>query len=232
MLGRVRRRIVSYNRTPHNERPFLQANAEPGQPAGRADTAFGLWAVSSPAAAHGDDGRIEIVAAEPAGDVTVAYERALTYLNDGDPADGATVTLAVVGPVTLEGTGRPGRYAAAVTYPAPGQWAIRLSSLSPTATVTLTDIIASATSPTPPPTARHQHRPAPPSAETRPDPTPAVMPVPAPTQPATTLSTPSSVPATDSDDSNSTWPWILSVIAAAGLVAVAAAAVRRRRSAG
>lgn len=204
-----------------------------------AASAFGLWALSSPAAAHSDDGRIEVIAAEPTGDLSVAYELALTYVNDGDPADGATVTLAadgtdgaIVGPVTLEATGQPGRYAAAVTYPAPGQWEVRLSSLSPTATATRTEIIAPATSPTPPPAATP---PAPTSpaitAETRPDPTPAATPVPAPTQPPTTrTSTPTSVPATDSDDPNSTWPWVLGVIAAVGVGAVAAAVVRRRRS--
>lgn len=92
------------------------------------------------AGAHGDDGVIEVTAATPTAPSTITYDIFLTYLNDGDPAEEATVTMAAdgpdgatVGPIPLTPTGQPGHYGAAVTFPAPGIWQVRLSSLSPLA---------------------------------------------------------------------------------------------------
>lgn len=92
------------------------------------------------AQAHGDDGVIEVTAATPGAALTITYDILLTYLNDGDPAEDATVTVAAdgsdgvtVGPIQLTPTGQPGHYGAAVTFPAPGIWQVRFSSLSPLA---------------------------------------------------------------------------------------------------
>lgn len=122
-----------------------------------------LAATQAPARAHGDDGAIEVVRAEPVGSSTVAFEIALTFTNDGDPADGATATVVAehaasgtsVGPVPLEPTGEPGRYAAAVTLTEPGEWQVRFSSLSPVATLVVPHTVAAAPEPpttTAPPT--------------------------------------------------------------------------------
>ncbi|MGH9270723.1 MAG: hypothetical protein ACRDZ2_05580, partial [Ilumatobacteraceae bacterium] len=92
------------------------------------------------AQAHGDDGVIEVTAATAGTALTITYDILLTYLNDGDLAEDATVSVAAdgpggvtVGPIQLAPTGQPGHYGAAVGFPAPGIWQVRFSSLSPLA---------------------------------------------------------------------------------------------------
>ncbi|MPY94009.1 MAG: hypothetical protein GEV08_13375 [Acidimicrobiia bacterium] len=101
-----------------------------------------VWLVSPlRAGAHDETGTIT-VAATAAGPLTMAYDVDVTYLNDGHGAVDATATVVAqgpagqeVGPIALEPGTPPGRYRATVVFPAPGEWLVRFSSLSPLASV-------------------------------------------------------------------------------------------------
>jgi hypothetical protein len=81
----------------------------------------------------------------------VHYVVRLTWENDGHPAVDATLTAT---PVTADGTSltpvplaaldADGRYEATVTFPEPGPWTVRLTSVTPTATMEVTAQVASA----------------------------------------------------------------------------------------
>ena len=110
---------------------------------------IGCLVTAVPAAAHDDEGVIEVSAA-PAGR-TVEYGVLVTYVGDGHPAQDATATAVAeqagrdpVGPVVLEATGEPGRYRARITFPGDGTWTVRFSSLSPTAYLERTETITAA----------------------------------------------------------------------------------------
>jgi len=95
--------------------------------------------------AHGDEGRLEVVNGTP--DDTgsaVTYRVRLTYLNDGDPVDGATVTAtpALQGQppaeaVPMTGTGT-GIYEATIGFASPGRWTVRFDAADPLATAETT----------------------------------------------------------------------------------------------
>jgi hypothetical protein len=101
-------------------------------------------ASTSPAGAHGDEGEIEVVNTVPQGDGdAVTYTVELTYANDADPVDGATVTATLRGPggaqppVDLPGVG-DGWYAGTVHFPGPGQWRVTFATGDPEATAQVT----------------------------------------------------------------------------------------------
>lgn len=97
------------------------------------------------AGAHGDEGVLEVVNAAPGPDGTsVTYTVELTYANDGDVVDGATVTATArrpgggaLAPVPLVGVG-PGSYAGTVTFPSPGDWRVTFATAEPVAEVEAT----------------------------------------------------------------------------------------------
>jgi hypothetical protein len=107
-------------------------------------TVVALVAMAQPAAAHGDEGELEVIDATP--DDTgssVTYRVRLTYADDGDPVGGATVTAtaSIVGqaplpPVTLD-PGADGVHAGTVTFPTPGDWSVRFESADPEAGLTV-----------------------------------------------------------------------------------------------
>jgi len=118
-----------------------------------------LVASASAANAHGDDGSLEIVGADPREPMAVDYRVRLVYLDDGHPAADATVTVvaegpdgATVAPVPLDAAGEEGVYAGVVHFPAPGAWTVRLTSLSPEASLERSETLAPATTATPPTT--------------------------------------------------------------------------------
>ena len=118
-------------------------------------TVVALLALASPAAAHGDEGLLEVVAATPS-DVgsDVTYRVSLVYANDGDAVDGATVTATAVldgepqQPVTLASAGEPGIYEGTVSFPTAGRWTVRFATEDPPARVQTTFRVE----PPPPPT--------------------------------------------------------------------------------
>lgn len=103
-----------------------------------------------PAAAHGDEGTMEVTVAEPAGATSVNLEVGILYANDDDLAAEATVTAMAAGPdgATAGPFALPqisgGRYGTTVELPAAGEWTLTITSENPaaetTATVTVSGI--------------------------------------------------------------------------------------------
>jgi hypothetical protein len=132
-----------------HHRPSVQC-----RPSGRVGTArlvlvalmagVGALAIAPSAGAHGDDGVLSVVSATPSGtSSTVTVE--LTYEGAGHPVDGATVTVVAddgagrtIDPVPMGPGSAPGQYTATVEYPSAGTWNLRVTAVSPAATVTLT----------------------------------------------------------------------------------------------
>ncbi len=190
---------------------------------------------SGPAAAHSDDGALRIVSETPAGPLAVTYEVELIFANDGDPANGATVTAtavgadgAALGPHTFQPTGDPGRYTATITFPAPGPWQLSITATDPDATLDAATTISAA--PTVPATTV-----APPTLQPTTAPPPAVPPSTAAATVAPTVPTPApttapaSTPAVSGDASGGNTGVVLAVLAGL-LVAAAGGAVVARRN--
>jgi len=103
----------------------------------------GIAALAPMAGAHGDEGVLSVVSATPSGTSSTVRVK-LTYESDGHPVDGATVTVvgsddagAKVDPVPMTAAGTAGEYVATVAFPSAGTWNLRVTSVSPSATVTL-----------------------------------------------------------------------------------------------
>jgi len=99
------------------------------------------------AAAHGDEGKLEVVSVTPSGTTAVITVR-LTYGNDAEPVDAATVTVAGddgagvrLDPVPMKRTQAAGEYSTEVTFPSAGTWNLRVTSVTPAASLTLTQPI-------------------------------------------------------------------------------------------
>jgi hypothetical protein len=93
----------------------------------------------SGAAAHSDEGLMAIETRAVGDPARVEVRVRITYLNDGEPASGATVTVegagpsgAVLAPQPLSAEGA-GIYAAVVDLPSSGAWKLRASSTTPNA---------------------------------------------------------------------------------------------------
>lgn len=115
--------------------------------------AFLVAVATPPAPAHEGRGAIEVLAAEPAGPLAVAYRVRLTFVADGHAVDGATVTLVgeddaghATAPTPMEPGGTAGVYVATAGFPAPGTWRLRFTAVTPPATAERTEVVA------PPPT--------------------------------------------------------------------------------
>jgi hypothetical protein len=116
--------------------------------------------VGSAAAAHEGDGRLEVVQASPGDGTTVDYQVRLTYVADGHGAPDATVTAVAeqpaataTVPVQLQPGAEEGLYAGTVTFPSPGDWTVRFTSVTPAATLEQAQAVsAPATAPTTPST--------------------------------------------------------------------------------
>lgn len=107
-----------------------------------------LATLAAPAAGHEGEGRIEVVSAEPAGDLAIRFRVRSVYVADGHGAPEATVTTTVVDPnnprtpVALTKTVEAGVYEGTVTFPAGGDWTVRFSSLRPVATLEIAQTVA------------------------------------------------------------------------------------------
>lgn len=105
------------------------------------------------AAAHGDEGELSLTRFEQTGPTTVVIEVGIVYENDGDIAEDAQVTAtlsgpggATVGPVALVRTGpATSLYAATTEVPTVGDWAVDVTSTSPTGQVDGTVTVADTT---------------------------------------------------------------------------------------
>lgn len=101
----------------------------------------GIAALAAPALAHDDQGLFSVTVSEPSGDLAYDLQVALIYSGDREPVEGANVTAVAegpggtAGPFTLEPTEEPGSYATTVTFPAPGEWTVRFTSITPSATI-------------------------------------------------------------------------------------------------
>ena len=100
-----------------------------------------LLGTAGPAAAHGDEVVLEVVEATPSDEgSSVTYRVALTYENDGDGINGATVTATAflaggdaAAPQVLTGTGADGLYEGTVAFSAPGRWRVQFDAADPEA---------------------------------------------------------------------------------------------------
>lgn len=113
----------------------------------------GLLAVlgpATPANAHEGTG---IVTVETAMETPTGMEFTirLTWENDGHPAADATVTATAIDPSGEPTTPSPmtpidddGRYRAVLALPTPGTWTVRFSTISPTATLEVPQLITAA----------------------------------------------------------------------------------------
>lgn len=108
----------------------------------------GVAAIAPMAGAHGDDGVLAVVSATPSGSSSTITVK-LTFEGDGHPVDGATVTAvaddgagAAIDPVPMTAAGSPGEYTARLEFPSAAVWNVRVTAVSPSATVTLTQDIA------------------------------------------------------------------------------------------
>lgn len=111
-------------------------------------TALALM-LSAPAQAHDDAGVLEVTAATPAGDLTVDYLVSLIYSGDREPVADASITVVADGPAgrstapqALSPTERSGEYQVSVVFPAPGEWNVRFSSVTPRAALEHPELVS------------------------------------------------------------------------------------------
>lgn len=93
--------------------------------------------------AHGDTGTIEPVLVEQVeGRLAIDLQLVLTYVDDGERAEGATVTAVATSadgtttaPVTLTPASAPGAYVGVLDVPAAGDWGVRIEASAPDASL-------------------------------------------------------------------------------------------------
>ena len=110
-----------------------------------------LLGTAGPAAAHGDEVVLEVVEATPSDEgSSVTYRVALTYENDGDGINGATVTATAflaggdpAAPQALTGTGTDGLYEGTIAFSAPGRWRVQFDAADPEAQTSASYRVAS-----------------------------------------------------------------------------------------
>lgn len=179
-------------------------------------------AVAPVAVAHSDEGKLEVVSVTPSGTTAVITVR-LTYGNDGEPVDAATVTVAGddgagvrLDPVPMKRTQAAGEYSADVTFPSAGSWNLRVTSVTPAATLTLTQPVTADPGVTAPTTLDAvTSAPQPTDGADRPSSEPLVSPAPV-------LET--------ADTGTGLLSWVIGAAVLAAIVIAAAMVVSRRRS--
>jgi len=115
-----------------------------------------LLGTAGPAAAHGDEVELEVVEATPSDEgSSVTYRVALTYVNDGDGINGATVTATAflaggdpAPPQALTGTGSDGLYEGTIAFAAPGRWRVQFDAADPEARTSATYRVVAPAPPT------------------------------------------------------------------------------------
>lgn len=110
--------------------------------------------------AHGEDGVFSGTEALPTGGdpLTVSLRARLLYVNDNEPAPGATVTVDAVGaggvavpPTSLTDNG-DGTYEGTLVLTAPGAWTLRFTATTPNAATEVAYTAEAPTTTTAPPT--------------------------------------------------------------------------------
>jgi hypothetical protein len=197
-----------------------------------------LVAAGPPAAAHEGDGELALQLADPAAHTapgTVRYRVLLTFLNDGHPADDATVTVVAepsgagavpIGPLTMAPGAAEGTYEAAVAFPSAGSWTVRFTAVTPAALLELPQELA----------------PTPPAPTTSAAPTASTARTSSASPPTSSTATTSAVPVATgaganpgddpSDDGGGSGPWLVAaavILLATGVAIGAVALVRRGR---
>lgn len=125
---------------------------------------LGVLGIAGSASAHGAEGEMTVITAEPAGAFEVRLQIGLLYANDTELATEATVTVTGVGPDgnTLRPTALPreegAKYGTTLTGLANGPWTFTIVSTGPAATATASvevpvDQQSSTTTPSPTTTA-------------------------------------------------------------------------------
>jgi hypothetical protein len=106
---------------------------------------------TSVAAAHSDQGLMEVTATPGAQPLSAEVRAKLVYANDRDPVSSASVTVEAIGPagevlsVPLASQGE-GVYTGVVQLPAPGSWQFRATAGTPSAVAET--VFEASTSPT------------------------------------------------------------------------------------
>ncbi|MCO5304603.1 MAG: FixH family protein [Microthrixaceae bacterium] len=188
----------------------------------------GVAAIAPMAGAHGDDGVLAVVSATPSGSSSTITVK-LTFEGDGHPVDGATVTAvaddgagAAIDPVPMTAAGSPGEYTARLEFPSAAVWNVRVTAVSPSATVTLTQDIAGPASTSSTPTEST------PTSGSTPGTTPASTSG-APVDGVTATREDTAEEAAEQSDS-SPLPWVLGIGALVVVVGAVAWVVARRGS--
>ncbi|HMX64796.1 MAG TPA: FixH family protein [Microthrixaceae bacterium] len=188
----------------------------------------GVAAIAPMAGAHGDDGVLAVVSATPSGSSSTITVK-LTFEGDGHPVDGATVTAvaddgagAAIDPVPMTAAGSPGEYTARLEFPSAAVWNVRVTAVSPSATVTLTQDIAGPASTSSTPTGST------PTSGSTPGSTPASTSG-APVDGVTATREDTAEEAVEQSDS-SPLPWVLGIGALVVVVGAVAWVVARRGS--
>ena len=188
----------------------------------------GVAAIAPMAGAHGDDGVLAVVSATPSGSSSTITVK-LTFEGDGHPVDGATVTAvaddgagAAIDPVPMTAAGSPGEYTARLEFPSAAVWNVRVTAVSPSATVTLTQDIAGPASTSSTPTEST------PTSGSTPGSTPASTSE-APVDGVTATREDTAEEAVEQSDS-SPLPWVLGIGALVVVVGAVAWVVARRGS--
>jgi hypothetical protein len=173
------------------------------------------------ASAHSDTATFSDVTVQPSGS-SVRIDATLTYDNDDDPVTDATVTVAgdngagaTLVPVVLVGNPE-GVYSGTLDLPASGTWRLRLTSVTPTAELSVDAEV-----------------PAPAAATTVPTTAPTTVPTPGGGDAAGGVPDLVTTSSSSADDGGtSPWLWVLGGIAAVAAVAVGMVFVLRGRNQG
>lgn len=109
-----------------------------------------------PAHAHEGEGILELESRGTAASASVPYVVRLTWANDGHPAIDATVTATPIDrsgtpqtPVPMQFEGEDGRYSGTVAFPSDGTWTVRFTSVTPAATLEITEEVTAPPTSTP-----------------------------------------------------------------------------------
>lgn len=187
----------------------------------------GITALAPLAGAHGDEGVLEVLSATPSGTSSTITVK-LTYEGDGHPVDGATVTVVAdngagtaLDPQPMTAGGAEGEYTSTVQFPSAGTWNVRVTAVSPAATLTLTQDITSEPGVT--------VGTAPEETTTTADP---ALDEEVTDSPTTVAGDDISATSEEGDSDSSPLPWILGGIAVVVIVAVSAVFVMRGRNQG
>lgn len=107
-----------------------------------AATLLALAAFAGEASAHEGAGAIALASEATIEPDLVRYDVLVTFVADGHPASGATVTAVLVRPdspaatpVPLQPLDQEGHYGVDIRFPSPGPWLVRFTSVSPVASL-------------------------------------------------------------------------------------------------